>query len=272
MAHWKSLLVIRNCSAFQISRKLLTESLSSSSPSSPSLFHGTLPSPTTALQFLAQRRWPRRLPTPPSVAIVFVGHGDFASGRLVKAWLDYRAVWWMEGRPQTPFTWEQKPESGWIEGLSICLSLKKLKNFLQRLTNPPAPPLSLPLTFFFLLDPLPPPLAVSHAFLPPPSSSPPSVHRSFFSLETPLPTSFFPLSFISDHPICHSGSLRLSHVWCLASFRLSLDSPALSRGPHLNFDLIVDTTPGDINVFPLFILLLLLIMRLIPYMRMTHGQ
>lgn len=76
------------------------------------------------------------LPNPPSVSIVFVGHGDFASGRLVKAWPDYRAVWWMEGRPQTPFTWEQKPGSFWIEGLSICLSLKKLKNFLQRLTNP----------------------------------------------------------------------------------------------------------------------------------------
>lgn len=124
------------------------------------------------------------------MAIVFVGHGDFASGRLVKAWLDYRAVWWMEGRLQTPFTWEQKPESRWIEGLSICLSLKKLKNFLQRLTNPPAPPLSLPLTFFFLLDPLFPPLAVSHAFLPPPSSSP-SVHRSFFLLEAPTPYFIF---------------------------------------------------------------------------------
>ncbi len=210
-------------------------------------------------------------PHPPSVAIVFVGHGDFASGRLVKAWLDYRAVWWMEGRLQTPFTWEQKPESGWIEGLSICLSLKKLKNFLQRLTNPPAPPLSLPLTFFFLLDPLFPPRCLScFSLMRPPL--PLSIALSFYSMPPPIPTSFFALSFISDHPICHSGSLHLSHVWCLASFRLSLDSPALSRGPHLNFDLIVDTTPGDINVFPLFIRLLLLIMRLIPYMRMTHGQ
>lgn len=265
----------RNCTAFQISHELLnlfSSLLFITFIPIASLFGGTLPSLTAALQFLAQRRWPLCLPNPPSVAIVFVGHGDFASGRLVKAWLDYWAVWWMEGRPQTPFTWEQKPESGWIEGLSICLSLKKLKNFLQRLTNPPLLlcSLSLLLSSFFS-TPFFPPCCLS-CFSSTPSSSPLSIALSFLSNPPSLPTSFFPLSFISDHPICHSGSLRLSHVWCLASFRLSLDSPAFSRGPHLNFDLIVDTTPGDINVFPLFILLLLLIMRLIPYMRMTHAQ
>lgn len=231
MAHWKSLLVIRNCSAFQISRKLLTESLSSSSPSSPSLFHGTLPSPTIALRFLAQRRWPRRLPTPPSVAIVFVGHGDFASGRLVKAWLDYRAVWWMEGRPQTPFTWEQKPESGWIEGLSICLSLKKLKNFLQRLTNPPAPLLSLPLTFFFLLDPLfPPSLSLMLFFHHRPPPLPLSIALSLRS-KPPSPLHFF-LSLLS--PTIQSVILdlcvsRMYDVWLLSGFlwtlRLSREAP-----------------------------------------------
>ncbi len=96
----------------------------------------------------------------------------------------------MEGRLQTPFTWEQKPESGWIEGLSICLSLKKLKNFLQRLTNPPAPPLSLPLTFFFLLDPLFPPRCLScFSLMRPPL--PLSIALSFYSMPPPPPYFIF---------------------------------------------------------------------------------
>lgn len=224
----------RNCTAFQISHELLnlfSSLLFITFIPIASLFGGTLPSLTAALQFLAQRRWPLCLPNPPSVAIVFVGHGDFASGRLVKAWLDYWAVWWMEGRPQTPFTWEQKPESGWIEGLSICLSLKKLKNFLQRLTNPPYSSALSP--SYFLLSSQPPffPLAVSLAFLP--HRPPPLCPSLFLFSRTPPPSLLhFFLSLLSQTiqsvilDLCVS---RMYDVWLLSGFlwtlRLSREAP-----------------------------------------------
>lgn len=126
----------------------------------------------------------------------------------------------MAGRAQDLFTWEERPDPNWIEGLSIYLSLKSLRTFSSNQQPPTS--CSLSLSSFLSLTPL--------LFLPVFFAVPQSLLHCFPSLCSScfifLQPPHFIFPFFYSPPSNLSFSIRLSLMGMMfASFILSPLSP-----------------------------------------------